>query len=44
MEVGELEVRETKGEADGKTDARDHKAQTGGVTQGLEGSGQIQGL
>ena len=44
MEVGELEVRETKEEADGKANARDHKAQTGAVTQGLEGSGQIQGL
>lgn len=44
VEVGELEGRETKEEADGNTNARDHEVQAQVVTPGVEERGQMQDL
>lgn len=44
VEVGELEGRETKEEADGKANARDHEVQAWVVTPGVEERGQMQDL
>lgn len=44
VEVGEREGREAKEEADGDTNARDHKVQAQVVTPGVEERGQMQDL
>ena len=44
VEVGELEGREAKEEADGNTNSRDHRVQAQVVTPGVEERGQMQDL